>query len=270
MKTLIVYLYKENEDTKKNLSFFLKHGSHNNVNADYHLIINDHKHTLDIPNFINIHGQENALDFPSYKTLLKKIDYSDYSYIYFINSSCVGPFLPIYCKNYWYEYLNSILNEYDLVGPVIEMPPRHKDFTHNPFVHTYMFGLNKNTIQLFTDLLNKYDNLDKDTCIYFERLLSYTVLQAGFKIGSLLTLFKNVDINNPKNWHSFIWSNSDLTCYEIPNNYYGIDLNPYELIFIKNIRNPHEHRSIDRSGISDNLRKQIDNYVNWTNNKRGA
>jgi len=263
MKTCIIYLYREDNNTKNNLQFFVNQSKYDE-NCDYHLIINDHRCSVKIPEFFVIHRQENALDFPSYKTLINKIDIKIYDTTYFINSSCIGPFLPIYCNLPWYSYLNNILSEYDMIGPIIEMPPPNKKFTNNPFIHTYMFGFNKSGTKLFSELLNRYQSFDKDFCVYFERLLSHQVIDNNLKIKSLLTLFKNVDMNNKKNWNYILWSDSEQTCYEIPNNYHGIDINPYEIVFVKNIRNPHEHRSIDQAGISDNLRKQLSNYELWT------
>lgn len=261
MKTAIIYLYREDENTKNNLQFFVDH-SFEDKNCDYHLIINDEVCTIDIPSFINKYYQANGLDFQSYKTLLNNIN-TDYDYCYFINSSCVGPFLPVYCDEPWYNYLNKILNTYDFIGPVAEMPPPSENFTHNPFIHTYMFGFNNNGLTLFIKLLNKYDNFDKDFCIYFERFLSNEIIKNNLKIKSLLTLFKNVNLNDENNWNHTFWCNSEKTCFEIPNNYHGIDLNPYEIIFVKNIRKPHEHRASDRSGISTYLTKQLINYKHW-------
>lgn len=267
MKTLIVYLYKEDENTKKNLEFFLQHGVYDDIYIDYHIIINDHTCTLDIPKFIQVHYQDNALDFPSYKTLFSTIKYAEYDYFYFINSSCIGPFLPVYCDKQWFLYLNRMLGKYDIIGPIAEVPIKQDNFTNNPFIHTYMFGLNKHSIKIFIDCLNQYDIMDKDVCIYFERYFQNEILSKNLKIKSLLTLFKNIDLNNTNNWNSFLWNETENSCYEIPENYYGIDINPYEIMFVKNIRNSHSHRGENISGISKYLGKQLKNYISWINQK---
>lgn len=262
-KTCVIYLYREDEDTILNLDFFLKKGIFKDEFCDYHVIINDHECSLKIPNFINIHKQDNNLDFPSYKTLLSKINLDKYDYVYFLNCSCVGPFLPVYCYHAWYYYFNKLLDHYDLVGPIAEVPINQKEFTHNPFVHTYMFGLNRKGLQVFKSLLNKYETIDKDVCMFLERELSFEIINNNGKIKSLLSLFYNVDLNDTNNWNYKLWSDSILTCFEIPLNYHGIDVNPYEIIFVKNIRYPHQHRSVERSGISNNLKQQLKNYISW-------
>lgn len=261
-KTAIVYLYKENSETILNLDFFIKQSKFD-IFCDYYLIINDHICSLTIPDFFNIVKKNNDFDFPSYKTFLNNKNLSDYNYVYFINSSCIGPFLPIYCKNKWYEYTNIFLEEYDLIGPVAEIPPRSQHFTNNPFIHTYMFGLNNVSYKIFFNLLNKYEDFNKFFCIYFERLFSFEILKNNLKIKSFLSLFSKIDLNNNKNWNSEIWNNTKSSCYEIPNNYFGIDLNPYEIIFIKNVRNINECRSSENAGISKILYNQINNYKKW-------
>jgi len=79
-----------------------------------------------------------------------------------------------------------------------------------------------------------------------------------------LARFKLYDINEEKRWLTDIWNiPGQPTCYEIPNNYFGIDVNPFEIIFVKNIRNTNETRGKSYSGISTFLKKYIDNYVKW-------
>ena len=54
------------------------------------------------------------------------------------------------------------------------------------------------------------------------------------------------------------------TCYEVPYNYFGIDVNPFEIIFVKNIRNINETRpQKNQCGISSELTKMISLYKKW-------
>ena len=267
-KTAIVYLYKEDDESRKNLDFFIKKSKQNNL-CTYYLIINNDICSLNVPDFFIINKQENNFDFPSYKKFIANNDLSNYEYIYFLNSSCIGPFVPTYCEMEWYQYTNNFFEKYDFIGSIAEVPPSplyspQDEFKKCPFIHTYMFGLNKKTFNVFSNLLKKYDNFDKNFCILFERMLSYEILNQNYKIKSFLTVFNNVDLNNKKNWDYLLWNQNEKTCYEIPNNYFGIDVNPYEIIFIKNIRKENETRKKDVAGISENLKKQISNYVSWS------
>jgi hypothetical protein len=202
--------------------------------------------------------------------LIKNPTYFDhFDYFYFINSSCIGPFLPPILDNNYIEIINNKLTSYDLVGPIIEYPDDNHGYSllnidnnkNIPFIHTYMFAVNKSAFLLIQEL---FENLtdDKTENIYMERKISSYLLINNKKIYSFLMRFKNVDINDSENWDTSKWNNG-LSCYEIPKNYFGMDINPLEVIFVKNIRNSHEHRKVENAGISKDLEIIIDNYSKW-------
>lgn len=279
-KTVIFYCYFENEETKKNLSFFIKNGLINNNNYKYIFIINNKLLTVEIPNYNNIDliiRDENNYDLYTYKQIINNLleknknYFDDYKYFYFINSSCVGPFIsPIIEENY-ITIINKKIDKYDLIGPIIEFPNDTLGYSllninknkNIPFLHTYMFAVNKTgfllLINLFKDLTNdKKDNLD------MERKISSYFLLNNYKIYTLLSRFKNIDINNEDNWNYNKWNiNNSPSCYEVPGNYFNMDIDPYEIIFVKNIRNPHNFRSLKHSSISDDLKLKIKNYSEW-------
>ena len=281
-KTLIVYVYFETQETKENFNFFIKNGIIENNSYHYIIIINNNNLTLDIPNFNNIKTycrNENDFDFFTYKWGINKlindnIDLLSFNTYYFINSSCIGPFIPPIISTYnWIDLFNKKLEKYDLFAPIIEIPPDTNGYrllnintTKNiPFLHTYFIGLNNTGFIIFKDILdNIEDNNDKkQTCINIERIITAKFLYLEKKIGNLLLKFKNVDMNNDINWNCKLFNNNNKSCYEIPENYFGIDIHPFEVIFVKNIRNTHEHRRTGDSGISKTLYKQIHNYKNW-------
>ena len=75
--------------------------------------------------------------------------------------------------------------------------------------------------------------------------------------------FKNVDVNNKQLWNSKFWNITDKSCYEVPNNYFGMDINPLEIVFVKNIRKSHKFRDEQSSNISSNLSKMLNLYISW-------
>jgi len=279
-KTLIFYCYSENNETKKNLNFFVKNGLINDSKYNYIIIINNKIVTVDIPKYNNVKiiiREENNYDLYTYKcvinTLLDKNKnyFNDYKYFYFINSSCIGPFVSPIIENNYITLINKKIDNYDLVGPIIEFPNDKMGYSvlnindnkNIPFLHTYMFAVNKNgfltIIELFKDLTN-----DKTDNIRMERKITSYFLLNNKKIYTFLSKFKNIDINNKDNWDYNKWNNdNNPSCYEIRNNYFNMDIHPYEVIFVKNIRNPHEHRKEIHSDISDNLKLQIENYSKW-------
>ena len=279
MTSLIIYCYLENENTKKNLNFFLKNGVFNDEKYFYIFLINNKICTCKFPDYSNInkiYTPENSNDLYTYNWYLKSLDnsfFDNYSYFYFINSSCIGPFIPPICKNNWINMMNDYLNDYEMIGPIIEIPPdsngfkflNYSNIKNIPFIHTYMFGFNKTGFKIFKDILNKYNSTSKlNAVIITERIITSAILLNNGKIKSLLSKFKNINLNDPNEWVSSKHNEiNKLTCYEIPNNYFGIDVNPFEIIFVKNIRNTNETRHHTNSGISQNLAKQIDNYCKW-------
>jgi hypothetical protein len=279
METLIVYCYYENEKTKNNLQFFLKNGIVNSVNCYYAFIINNSICTVDFPSNNNIHlffRKDNDVDFNTYKWFIQEMKddfFSKYCRFYFINSSCIGPFISPSCSLNWIEIFNDFLNENELVGPVIEVPPDNLGFqalginsTKNiPFIHSYMFGVNVNGFSIFNNVCKSINNYDKLYAILnTERKLTSAILMNGGRVKSCLAKYKNIDLNKSENWDSNKWNIPGRpSCYEVPKNYFGTDLNPFEIVFLKNIRNANETRSVEVSGISSELFLSIENYKEW-------
>jgi hypothetical protein len=134
-----------------------------------------------------------------------------------------------------------------------------------PFIHSYMFGVTRSGFSVVKNVFAQITTDDKTYAVHnTERKLTSAVLVNGHKVSSLLSRFKNVDLNDQTNWDYKLWKGpKNATCYEVPGNYFGIDLNPYEIIFVKNIRNANETRSQFSSGISDKLFLEIQNYSKW-------
>ena len=181
--------------------------------------------------------------------------------------------MPTICDKNWIEHLNSVSAGYDLVGPIIEFPNDSagydaigiKDTKNIPFIHSYMFGTsNKGFEDVCKTLSDITDKSKKEIVINTERKITSSILMNKLKVKSLLLRFKNVDVNDPVNWSFSKW-NTNLTssCYEKPGNYFGIDVNPLEIIFVKNIRNTNETRGQEHSGISEWLKKMLDKYTEW-------
>jgi len=292
-KTLILYCYYEDSKTKENLEYFVKHGLINSDKYQYKFIINNYNYTVPIPKWNTIEiiqRKESIDDLQTYKQVIaylrnKNFNFDTFNSIYFINSSCIGPFLPTIVSENWIDLFNKKLNNCDLIAPILELPPidfliskkeyinknnlqkyiNNLDINKNiPFLHTYMFGVSNTGFKLIDDLLKSIPlNTSKDNVILFERLITCTFLNSGKKISDLLLLFKNIDMNEKSNYNYNKYVYNNKSCYEIPNNYFGIDINPLEVIFVKNIRNINETRGTDNSGISENLHLILSNYKKW-------
>lgn len=279
-KTLILYLYREDKQTKLNLDFFLKNAIIQSNLYTYLFIINDHICSLDIPTSDNILvlKKENSYDLSSYKEALEFTG-KNFDYFVFLNSSCVGPFLPVYESTPWPELFTSQLNNtVKLIGPIAEIPKDNfgsksieehkfvkKEEAGVPFIHTYMFAVDIEGLLI----LEKYNAFNEEKITRFElvhiyeRLITSSLLNEGFKVKCLLYKFKNVDLSDKRNWNFKLWSKNRITDPEIPSNYNGIDVHPFELIFFKNIRNRHSYRPFLYSGLSRYMTKVTKLYLSW-------
>jgi len=282
-KTCILYCYHETELTHKNLTFFVKNGMFDSDKYSYNFIINNNICNVEFPQYKNINMMKrdaNETDLQSYKWAITELEkgapdyFKSFSNVYFINSSCTGPFMPTICDKSWIDHMNTVSDGIDLIAPVIEFPPDTKGYDalsiksdkNIPFLHTYMFGTSPKGFGIIRKtLLDMNPDISKDDIVNIvERKLTSAVLTGGGKIKSLLLRFKNVDVNDEKIWDTSMWNEKDSsTCYEVPGNYFGIDVNPLELIFVKNIRNVNETRGESMAGISETLSKYMKNYIDW-------
>lgn len=282
MKTLIIYCYAESVQTKNNLMFFIKNGIILSDDYYYVFIINDNQCTVNFPSYNNIkvlYRNENENDLYTYKWYINNTQddyFLEYSYFYFINSSCIGPFLPPICTNNWIDLMNIHLNKYSLIGPIAEIPLDNKytndlnvdDSKNIPFIHSYMFAVNSFGFKIIKYVFDNMLSNKKQYALDAERQITMYNLKNGGKIKSFLVRFQHVDLNNPDNWNfnKFNLLNKP-PCYEVPNNYFGIDINPFEIIFVKNIRNQNESRDAQFAGISETLKLYINRYKDWINNE---
>jgi hypothetical protein len=279
MNALIVYCYYETQETKQNLHFFLKNGIVNSDNCYYAFIINNNICTVTFPSNNNIQlffREQNDNDLNTYKWFIQEMKddfFSKYCRFYFINSSCIGPFISPSCSLNWIEIFNDFLNENELIGPVIEVPHDNLGFqalginsTKNiPFIHSYMFGVNVKGFSILNNVFKSINNYDKLHAIRnTERKITSSILINGGRVKSCLAKYKNIDLNKSENWDANKWNiPGKPTCCEIPKNYSGTDLNPFEIIFFKNIRNPNETRDVKNSGLSRDSILSIYNYKRW-------
>jgi hypothetical protein len=213
-RTLIIYCYYEDDESKKNFEFFVKNGIIDNPFYYYIIIVNNKKNTVNIPEYNNIRvitRDENNYDLITYKLCIdqllnENINYFDsFSNFYFINCSCIGPFVPTIINKKYDDYislLNKKMENYDLIGPIIEIPRDNYGFhflgidNHKniPFLHTYMFGVSFNGFIKLNELFKTLTN-DKIEIIKAERKITSYFLINNMKIVNLLAKFNNVNLN---------------------------------------------------------------------------
>jgi len=269
MKTLVVYYYNEGPVTINNLAFFLKHGLINNNNYSYVFLINNSICSIDIPERENIRIIKrviNDTELVTYSWFLSQEPLiTEYERFYFISSVCLGPCLPTIVDTNWIELFNKRLETCDLLAPIIEFPPDSMGYSvlgiesnlNIPFLHSYMFGIKSTSIKLLINIFTEFRSNSLDSLIKYERLLSSKFILNNKKIACLLLAFKNIDINDKSLWSYKLWNRGEKSCYEKSGNYFGLDLNPLEIIFIKNKLTPDSNTTLRP------LQAQLNNYIVW-------
>lgn len=279
MKLLLIYSYRDYPESAINLKYFQQHLRGLGEVCHSILYLNGKRninYTLD--GFSEVRLTQALTDLEDFRGGLNNIHLDDYECFVFINSSCIGPILPLYCQGSWLEFLHNYMlsQEADLIAPVIEVHPRDlsnlknvkfKNLPHStknvPFIHSYFFMV---TCKALSVLL-EYGGLasgpisKEDAILVRERLITAALLDVGLKVCSLQRVFDGVDWRDTENWEKYKPRKKGPSCPEVPSNYYGADLDPYEVMFFKNIRKKHMFRSRKSSGISKSITKYIENII---------
>ena len=246
-KVLILYVTHEIND---NVTFFCRKGYINNDNYQYLFIINDLNIKLTMLaqyNNIKILNRENiGYDFGAWSDglFLKengKYIYEKYDYFIFINSTVRGPFFPLwYDNNDWVNiFIKKINNNVKLFGTTINISNGHNNL-YTPHVQSMFFVTDKIGLNILikNNIFNNNNVIidKKDIIMNKEIAMSTVIINEGYNIGCLLYAYKNINFKYPT-WN-YDKNNTINTDHCAPNNaYFGICINPYEVIFIKTNRN---------------------------------
>jgi hypothetical protein len=259
---LVIYCYFEkNELYKDNFIFFLKHGI---LPENDHVIVINGETSVVVPssqNLVTIQRTRSGFDFDAYDAAIASINkvglqkLSSYKFIFFINTSVRGPFVPTYYRAAWYvpfiERFQANSNV-KLVGTTINILPdmdtpqasafkklinRQGPFPH---VQSMVFVLDRESM----DYLLQMNFFDRAQTADFNELiasreiyLSHLILKRGWLIDCLIPEYHgidfrvlDVDINSVVNPSA---RNGD-PYYE--NGVNGRSIHPYEVIFMKTNR----------------------------------
>jgi lipopolysaccharide biosynthesis protein len=235
MKTLIIYSYY-NKDffSKKNVDFFLKNGYIDNPNYHFLMVINGEESDIEITEKYNlkIYNRNNeGFDFGGWGYGLSKIKYYDYDNFIFLNSTCIGPFIPRYIsdKITWIDLFTSKLDsEYKLCGPTINYLSTNK-ISDTPHIQSFAFStdLIGLTLLINNNIFNPKKNIErKELILKHEIGLSKTITDNFYKLFAFqLSETKNNGINEKHH--------DDI---HYVGKYYNDTINPIEVMFVKSNR----------------------------------
>lgn len=261
-KTLVIYAANT---VNSNLLFFLNNGYiENSENIDFYVCFNNDnidisewKENIKNNNLKNLHFIQRpnlGYDFGAWIDILYHNNlWEKYDYYILLNSTCMGPFIPLYEIRSWVDIFTNLLNDkVKLVGPTINV------YENRPHVQSYMLCFDK---ELFIQLKNNnflikdhpfkdkkiYDDcfMKEDFVNYFEVGMSQLTLLLGYQIKSLLKGYETINYYNtlcgkPINLpHGEVYYFVDDCVGWDPcgvNRYFGITMHPYEVIFYKSNR----------------------------------
>ncbi|CAH1777928.1 unnamed protein product, partial [Owenia fusiformis] len=247
-RILVLYAYFESPERKANLQFFLDFAIKDTKNIDYVIIANGFTCTADIPTQDNVHvikRENNGFDACAWKQGLEKMKREKgenwYKYVFFMNASVRGPFLPTYLADQdWTSLFTKHLSEdIKLVGTSICCPhpryPKNKLHLQSMFLLTDLAGLRIVEPMLqcgYTDKQSVIDNV--------EVKLSQAFIEAGYNIASMLKRWEGHDFRDEETTRKMCKHDIKGKRYGDPyfqNLYFSnINISPFEVIFFKTNR----------------------------------
>ncbi len=237
MPNLCLYTFHEYTNS---VDYFIDYGIPNAGDVDIYIIINNPKINLTIPGVTILKRENINMDFGAFSFALlspgkkNKYLYQDYDKFIFVNSSVIGPFLPVWAKGIkWTDILlNGITDSVKLFGPHINI--------YNGRFHVQSFVYATDRIGLDLLVKNKIYTLEDPALNYGQVVAckevkqSDVILAAGYNIGCLLKQYEGIDFRDPKTLKIFRnQTNCDYTVVPAVSAANHLPPHPPELLFIK-------------------------------------
>ena len=232
-KLLVLYVFHIYNDRVEQ---FINNSIFYDENIDFIIISNDHNNRFEVPCYVKTLFRNNiGYDFGGWSdALLTDNLYNNYDNFIFVNSSVIGPFLPSNYTGKWTDiYLNGLQNNVKLFGSTINTCGSP---LHSSHVQSYIFAMDKNTLKYLIKCnifsITNYANTFNKAIWNKEVLMSRKIIDHGWNIASLLTLYKDVDFTfkNKKPEQYNITFLNDIMYNSL---YRNVIWNEYQLVFVK-------------------------------------
>lgn len=191
-KTLVLYVFHQYNDR---VQHFIDKCIFYDEKIDFLIIINSLEIDIKVPEYVKILKRENiGYDFGGWSDGLLNNDlYKNYGYFIFVNSSVIGPYLPVDYKCKWTDiFLDGLTNDIKLFGCTI-----NTIFTpHYAHVQSYLFSMNYGTLAYLikSEIFSKnYVKTFYDAIWLKEVHMSRKIIENGWNIGCLMNHYKGCD-----------------------------------------------------------------------------
>jgi len=232
-KYLIVYSYFQENEYENNLNFFIKNGFIDDPNYKFVIVVNGNTdYKLKNDNITLIKRENQGFDFAGWGHGLNSVKICDYDYFIFLNSTCIGPFIPRYVPNNlnWVNIFTSKLDSnIKLCGPTINYLNKSKKMS--PHIQSFAFATDKTGIDVLLKekIFEPEKNIDRNSLIEnHEVRMSDVFLKKGFNLFAF-QLSENIKYSNNK---EFLY-HDDI---HFMGKYYDETINPLEVMFVKTKR----------------------------------
>lgn len=231
-KVAVLYVFHEYNNRVR---YFIENGVFEDDNIDFIFICNNNNVTCDVPNYRNVrimYRENIGHDFAGWSfALLNDNLYEKYEKFIFLNSTVIGPFLPLYYKNKWTQvYLDGLKDNVRLFGSTINVMDNEKKII--PHVQSYIFSMDQDIVKYLIDCqifsLTNISLTHKDAVNNKEIRMSQMVIQGGHNIGCLYSFYNGIDFRT--NFHTNY--RGDLMYKQYMNKLWNI----HELVFVKGNR----------------------------------
>jgi len=228
MKTLCVYATHTHSF---NLDFFIKYGLVPDDDIDFHIVLNNPQMKLVAPHAQITNRPNHNGDFGAWAhILLEQMPdgqprWKQYQKFLLLNSTIRGPFFPVWhTDKHWVKLFTDRLNKQDkLIGITIgwdNYPPR---------VNSMLLTLDEISMQLAIDanIFSKEEpKLSHQQLIEQKEVaISQVILDSNYNIGCMLKALHGIDFRQDRTIRDY--------SFFLRYHYYGVDVHPYETIFIK-------------------------------------
>ncbi|KAG9239364.1 hypothetical protein BJ875DRAFT_448537 [Amylocarpus encephaloides] len=260
-RPLVLYAYADgnDENARTNLEFFLKHGLHNR--ADFVFILNGETSAKDlIPQAKNIRyvqRSNDCYDMGAYSEVLQKDDlYKNYKRFIMLNASIRGPFMPYYAEGCWSDmYLGRVTDQVKLIGMTVNCSPTlHVQSmilaTDITGLEVLLYPSDKTLAAYHADPPKTYYQNGRSlpdqvpgmngcfhdwlSAVTAEISLTTLLHRAGYTVDVMMSGFHGVGDGSLEAYENICVDVGDILWQ---NKYYGINIHPFETIFIKSNRN---------------------------------
>lgn len=228
---VLLYVYYEQDDAKRNLQFFVDHALHDRM--DFIFIIQGDTLTVEIPTRPNIqviHRENNCYDLGAIGSILFANDNAvrkKYKRFVLMNSSVRGPFFPYWAQQQgicWSNlFLKPLSNTTKMVGITANC-----DSAHPQHIQSMLFAVDSFGLELIEKSLHCANNR-QDAIDHGETLMTSLVRESGYQADTIYSWRGNKKYSKPEEY----WEQCDHGDVYYPGGMAGMDVHPFDTVFVK-------------------------------------